>query len=284
MTQVESLIFSLRHPGLLHSRANARRFDAHLHATYSLVALKRGTATVRSNRWSRTVHAGDVFLFNPFEVHSASADEPVEYETFYFSKEFLNATLSAADRGESLNAQTDVLPRCGETAGLVEALLDHPGGNSFAEDIEAHLAKALRLCAFAAEPSALAAGTLAHRASLLIRENCTRAIRTGDLAKVIGVHKSHLVRAFKTAIGIAPQTYVRQVRVAKARELICSGHRLSDVAQMLEFSDQAHLTREFKKVFGVPPGALSRQLSAGAPHPQFPGDANDVQYSDGGVT
>jgi AraC-like DNA-binding protein len=61
-------------------------------------------------------------------------------------------------------------------------------------------------------------------------------------------------------VGMAPQTYMRQVRVAKARELICEGSELSEVALMLDFSDQAHLSREFKKVFGVPPGALSRDI------------------------
>jgi len=56
------------------------------------------------------------------------------------------------------------------------------------------------------------------------------------------------------------------VRVAKARELICSGMGLSEVALMLEFSDQAHLTREFKKVFGVPPGVLSRTIRGSSTH------------------
>jgi AraC-like DNA-binding protein len=51
---------------------------------------------------------------------------------------------------------------------------------------------------------------------------------------------------------------LRQVRVAKARELICAGVSLVDVAQAAGFCDQAHLTREFKKIHGVPPGRLSR--------------------------
>ena len=85
-------------------------------------------------------------------------------------------------------------------------------------------------------------------------------MRTEELAREMGVHKSHLVRVFSTAVGMAPQKYMRQVRVAKATELIAEGFPLTDVALMLNFSDQAHFTREFKKVFGVPPGALSRDI------------------------
>jgi AraC-like DNA-binding protein len=61
---------------------------------------------------------------------------------------------------------------------------------------------------------------------------------------------------------MAPQKYIRQVRVAKSKELICEGLELADVAAMLDFCDQAHLSREFKKVFGVPPGALSRDVKS----------------------
>jgi AraC-like DNA-binding protein len=50
--------------------------------------------------------------------------------------------------------------------------------------------------------------------------------------------------------------------VAKARELICAGLELGEVAQVLGFSDQPHLTREFKKVYGVPPGVLARSVGS----------------------
>lgn len=69
-------------------------------------------------------------------------------------------------------------------------------------------------------------------------------------------------------MGITPETYIRQLRIAKAQKLICAGVRLSDVAQWLGFCDQAHLSREFKKVFGVPPGALSHDVHSTPPRRQ----------------
>jgi AraC-like DNA-binding protein len=78
-----------------------------------------------------------------------------------------------------------------------------------------------------------------------LRKNCTRAVRTEELARELKVHKSHLVRVFSNAMGMAPQMYMRQVRVAKARELISGGSQLSEVAHMLD---------------RVPPGALSRDV------------------------
>ena len=82
MTQVKSMSFVLEPADLLRARATAIRFDPHFHSTYSIVALKRGAAEVRSARWSETALAGDVFFFNPYEVHSACCSEDdADYET-----------------------------------------------------------------------------------------------------------------------------------------------------------------------------------------------------------
>jgi AraC-like DNA-binding protein len=90
-------------------------------------------------------------------------------------------------------------------------------------------------------------------------ENLDRAcLRTGALADAVRLHPSHFVRTFHRMTGVAPQTYVRQVRVGRARALICAGAALAEAALAAGFCDQAHLTREFRKVYGVAPGRLSR--------------------------
>jgi AraC-like DNA-binding protein len=135
--------------------------------------------------------------------------------------------------------------------------------------IEDSLRRVLRECDFSVESSASTTMSLARTACQLIRRDGLRSTRTDDLARELGVNPSHLARMFRKTIGVPPQTYVRQVRVARARELICAGFDLNDVAQIVDFSDQPHLTREFKKVFGVPPGALSRGVGREARRPAW---------------
>ena len=258
MTQVKSINFAQQQADLLRVQATASRFAPHFHSAYSIVAIKRGEAEIRSARWSDTARAGDVFFFNPYEVHSARCSESdAEYDTLYASREFLVRCLAIERRDELLSIQTPILKQSTATRELIDAL-DTPAVEN--KIIEVLLQRTLAACAFSTTVADEGAGALTHRACMLIRKNPTRAMRTEDLAREMGVHKSHLVRAFSNAVGIAPQTYIRQVRVAKAVELISGGSPLIEVALMLDFSDQAHLTREFKKVYGVPPGAFLRAL------------------------
>jgi AraC-like DNA-binding protein len=257
VTEVKSLNFSQNHAQLLRARAIACNFDAHLHNTYSIVALKRGRAEVRSSRWVGTVNAGDVFFFNPFEVHAAaSAGQPADYETFYLSSQFVHHAISRPE-GDPLTIQTNILSECPATKDLIEALSQN---DSDQMTLDGHLRRLIRLCNFSTEPPVLTPRAVARRACRYIETHCSGSLRTDDLANEIGVHRSHLIRAFTSAVGIAPQTYIRQVRIAKASDLICAGFDLSEVAQMLSFADQSHFSREFKKVFGVPPGKMSRDI------------------------
>lgn len=259
MTQVKSMSFAQQQADLLRIHATASRFAPHFHSTYSIVVIKRGAAEIRSARWSATARAGDIFFFNPFEIHSACCSkDDAEYDTFYPSKDFLIRSLAIERREGPLSIETAILEQSSAARELIDVL-----NTPKVEDgnIEVSLRRILSACTFSSDSADEGVGALARRACMLIRNNCTRAMRTEDLAREMGVHKSHLVRAFSNAVGMAPQTYMRQVRVAKARELVSEGFPLREVALMLDFSDQAHLTREFKKVYGVPPGALSRALA-----------------------
>lgn len=205
------------------------------------------------------MHAGDAFVFNPFEVHmGGNPQHPVEYEVLYPSWRFVSDCCPPADRKFALPVvRTDVLRRCDATEALIDALSEKTGG---AASVDTALRKFMQSCSF--EPDGIPAiGVTAVRAACqLIDERYMSPLRTDALAGHVGLHKSHFVRIFHRVTGIAPQNYLRQVRVARARGQICAGAELSEAAQLAGFCDQAHLTREFRKVYGVTPGRLMRDV------------------------
>lgn len=89
-----------------------------------------------------------------------------------------------------------------------------------------------------------------------IEEHLSAGVSLDDLARLAGISKFHLSRAFRNTMGLSPHAYVMQRRLAKALWLIKGSHTtLSQVARACGFADQAHLSRAFKARFGQQPSA-----------------------------
>ncbi|WP_026363076.1 AraC family transcriptional regulator [Methylopila sp. M107] len=89
-----------------------------------------------------------------------------------------------------------------------------------------------------------------------IEQNCATAIRLGDLARLAGLSESYFSHAFKAATGMPPHRWQQQARIRRAKALIGLGDApLSEIADALGFTDQAHFTRVFRELAGRTPSA-----------------------------
>jgi AraC-like DNA-binding protein len=91
-----------------------------------------------------------------------------------------------------------------------------------------------------------------------LRADCGRRVTLDELARLAGMCRFALVRAFTKELGIPPHAYQTHLRVARARELIAAGRRLTDVALEVGFTDQSHMNRHFKSLVGTTPGEFAR--------------------------
>ena len=77
-----------------------------------------------------------------------------------------------------------------------------------------------------------------------------------EIAREIGRHHVHLSRAFAEAFDATMSAYLRQLRLARACELLLmSTHQLSHIAHSVGFADHAHFTRAFSFATGSTPSA-----------------------------
>jgi AraC family transcriptional regulator len=89
----------------------------------------------------------------------------------------------------------------------------------------------------------------------LVHERFREVPSTTEIAEEVGVHPSHLARAFRTRYGESIGGYARKVRLDWAAErLIRTELPLARLACEAGFGDQSHFTRAFKRQFGLPPG------------------------------
>ena len=93
-----------------------------------------------------------------------------------------------------------------------------------------------------------------------IQFNYSHDISVDDIAKAVGVSRSHLYRVFMSNVGQSPIDYLTNYRVSEACSLLKnSGLSIAEIAVSVGFFDQFYFSRVFKKVKGVPP---SKYLSA----------------------
>ena len=89
-----------------------------------------------------------------------------------------------------------------------------------------------------------------------LEDNCLRTIRLGEIAGKLGLSQSYFCTAFRASSGFTPHQWLMRARIDRVKSLLKdSGSRLSDVASVAGFSDQAHMTRVFKQYVGVTPAA-----------------------------
>lgn len=97
-----------------------------------------------------------------------------------------------------------------------------------------------------------------RRCLALIAARSQEDVSLDEMAGAARWSKFHLVRSFKSAIGVSPCTYLMHARVASASRLLAEGATPIYVAAHCGFADQSHLNRWFKKVMNTTPGAYAR--------------------------
>jgi AraC family transcriptional regulator len=87
-----------------------------------------------------------------------------------------------------------------------------------------------------------------------------------NIAKVAGVHPSHLARAFREQTGFTIGEYVRRLRIEFASaQLTSTDASLGEIAAAAGFSDQSHFSRTFKNYLGVTPGEYRKPYGRAKP-------------------
>lgn len=94
----------------------------------------------------------------------------------------------------------------------------------------------------------------------LMRETVESPLPLPKLARQLGVSGRTLSRAFHTAVGAAPGTVYRRLRLANVRDLAETGrYPISEIALRCGYGDASAMTRAFVREFGKPPSVLRRR-------------------------
>lgn len=205
------------------------------------------------------LNPGDLFLIKPNQLCSYSADaaDPWEYCWVGFNGASANKLVSQlpfsegtpihhTNRTDELQAilsriyQERGLDACNEAAMVGHLYLFISALMKETRDSDPHFSSS--------------SSQYVLNAIKFIQFNYSHDISIDDVAKSVGVSRSHLYRVFMSNVGKSPIDYLTDHRINEACNLLRAGNlSVAEVAISVGFYDQFYFSRVFKKAVGVPP-------------------------------
>ena len=105
------------------------------------------------------------------------------------------------------------------------------------------------------------------RIKSLLDENPEQGVSLKTLAGSEKMSRQHLIRLFKSELGISPHHYLLNRKMELARRMLAEWElTVSETAYRLGFYDPYHFSRMFKRLVGVPPSRVAAGASADISH------------------
>ncbi|WP_026869444.1 AraC family transcriptional regulator [Inquilinus limosus] len=248
----------------------AHCYERHAHETYAIGLTEAGSQSFTCRGATHSTRPGSVITFNPAEIHDGHATnaEGFLYRMLYVEPETVSAVLD--DAGIRLPWALGfpaILSEDPALAALIARTVDafaEPGATlARSESLAAMLVALARRLAGAPAPTLLHPGDAAlARVRDHLHAHLGEDVTVEDLAAVAGLSRFHMSRAFARRYGAPPATYLRWIRLERAKRLLATGEAPAQVAAATGFTDQAHLTRRFKGAYGITPAWFQKAARA----------------------
>ncbi len=235
-------------------------FPNHFHEYYVIGFMEDGERVLSCKNQEYAITKGDVLLFNPGDNHACVQCDggTLDYQGINITKEvMLDLAEEVTGRRElpgfSKNVISDEEVTCclrplhelvmkgshefekEETLLFLISLLIRQYGQPFERCLPPLREEIEKACAF-------------------MEQHYAERICLDQLCRFAGLSKSTLLRAFARAKGVTPYSYLKNIRIGKAKKLLEQGVPPAQAALQTGFSDQSHFTNYFNRFIGLTPG------------------------------
>lgn len=212
----------------------------------------------------RTHVAGSLQLKEPGEVHrQMRIHAPFTIQGAGFARELVASAADALGLRGTLHFKAPSFEPGERATRLAFAMHDALVREDATEIERATLvAETLSEILCANPPTSARAPRAVRRARAFLHDALADKITLDDLAEHAALDKFHLVRAFRSEVGLPPYEYLTHLRVSRARELLRRGVVVAEAAQAVGFYDESQLHRHFRRIVGLPPGAYARSFGS----------------------
>ena len=217
----------------------------------------KGTFTVGDRKFR--LSAGQGFLIHPniITTYTADAEDPWYYCWVGFGGDGAEFIMNQC--GLTLEHPTFFFQNPEKMEKCVRDINRsiNPGANPFAT--MARLYEFFALLYRENDPQRLASQGAVESAMEYAMRNYSYGVTVEELARHVGVDRSHLFRLFKKLLGMSPQEYLLSFKLARARELMESTDlSVTEIMYSCGFNDLSNFSKQFKKVYGSSPASFRK--------------------------
>ncbi len=236
-----------------------RTFPNHFHNYYVIGFIESGIRRLLCKGRKYTLSEGSIVVFNPGDSHSCSQSDGVLYYRCFNISEKTMLKLSRDITG------TEYPPMFSQNV-IHDNEVSH-------DLLTLHDMVMNEMCEFEREELFLMLITMLieryghisktsasfrsdelKKACEFIYRHYAEPISLDDICHTAHLSKSALLRAFTEQKGVTPYSYLQNIRIVKAKEMLERGILPSEAALSTGFSDQSHFTNCFTRFIGLPPG------------------------------
>lgn len=218
-----------------------RSYHVHTHADhYTVGVIQNGTIEIINNGTVTTCSNGEYFVISPDTAHSFRAIDSSAYDMisicikadYLFNNDFesiINVLNSLLER-----LKTGMTDQINDALIVLYAGLTGVSDNTrrtYSEEIKRQL--------------------------MLSPEN---PLSVEDMSQNVCVSPYHMIRQFKTEMGLTPHQFQIQSRIRKAQKMLQEGLTVTEVAFNTGFCDQSHFDRCFKRIVGIAPNEYRKSI------------------------
>lgn len=253
---LESMLF-------FQTEAAKHQHEMHEHNSYSVIIITEGMKVLHLEGKDHIVHKGQIVLINPGQLHGCEPyqDQPWAHNTFYVNidlmqelakelgytgdpefkypvindeniRDILIETHQCMRENENLDQETKVLSAL---SLLIEKYTYSKKSETDCVSLQSNVEERVEIY------------------KDILSKNFSDNISLATLAQAGQVTRFQVIRDFQKVLNIKPGTYIKNLRLNYAKDLILSGISLSDAALRAGFSDQSHFSRTFRNAYGFPP-------------------------------
>ncbi len=269
-----------------HTRRHAA-CSAHGHDFMELVLIAGGTGLHRSAAGSRLLHRGDVIILRPGGWHGYADCRRLSVYNLAFGTDILHRELAWALEDPALGHLLVSAPLAKENRGVLHLRLDETGITSCEEHLAALCALGMRDTGGAQRArrvgllllilgdilagADIRTGPVPRQGGLhpavargmfLMENDLAKSWELTDLAGVVGLERSYLIRLFKKGTGLPPMAYLARRRAERAAFLLVHTRaHVGEIAVDVGWADPVYFARRFKAHFGLTATAYREQFS-----------------------